>query len=68
MKLEKLEFSGIKGQVLSDRVLAMFNEFSELMTAMVGKPYDCLDPDSQVREGSEWAPGGGMTQLHCGRS
>jgi len=49
--LEKLEFSGIKGQVLSNRVLAMFNEFNELMLAMVGKPYDCLDPDSQVREG-----------------
>ena len=28
----------------------MFNEFSELMTAMVGKPYDCLNPDSQVRK------------------
>ena len=42
--------------MLSDRVLAMFNEFNELMTAMVGKPYDCLNPDSQVRGGPHQAP------------
>ena len=49
LKLEKIEFSGVRGQSLSDKVLAMFNDFNDLMTAMVGKPYDCLDPESEVR-------------------
>jgi dynein heavy chain len=47
LKLEKIELSGIKGSGLSERVEGMFTEFSDLMTEMVGKPYDCLDPDSQ---------------------
>ena len=51
LKLEKIELSGIKGGGLSARVEGMFNEFNELMTEMVGKPYDCLNPDSQVRLG-----------------
>ena len=50
LKLEKIELSGIKGSGLSERVEGMFTEFSDLMTEMVGKPYDCLDPDSQVRK------------------
>ncbi|XP_048343352.1 dynein axonemal heavy chain 9-like [Sphaerodactylus townsendi] len=42
-KLEKLEFSGIKGKVLSQQVLNMYEEFQEVYKVFSDRTYDCLD-------------------------
>ncbi|ETE67846.1 Dynein heavy chain 9, axonemal, partial [Ophiophagus hannah] len=42
-KLEKLEFSGIKGKSLSQQVLSMHEEFQEMYNVFSGRTYDCLD-------------------------
>ncbi|KGL72843.1 Dynein heavy chain 9, axonemal, partial [Tinamus guttatus] len=43
MKLEKIEFSGIKGKALSQQVLSMYEEFQEAYNVFVERTYDCLD-------------------------
>lgn len=43
LRLEKVEFAGIKGQALSDMVQKMFAEFQELMTAFAGRSDDPTD-------------------------
>ncbi|KAM5310557.1 dynein axonemal heavy chain 9 isoform 2-T2 [Glossophaga mutica] len=42
-KLEKLEFSGLRGNALSQQVQQMYNEFQELCRAFSESSYDCLD-------------------------
>uniref|UniRef100_A0A803T0L9 Dynein axonemal heavy chain 17 n=1 Tax=Anolis carolinensis TaxID=28377 RepID=A0A803T0L9_ANOCA len=42
-KLEKLEFSGIKGKFLSQQVLGMHEEFQEAYKVFSESTYDCLD-------------------------
>ncbi|XP_032992214.1 dynein heavy chain 9, axonemal-like [Lacerta agilis] len=42
-KLEKLEFSGIKGKSLSQQVLSMYEEFQEVYKVFSDRTYDCLD-------------------------
>ncbi|XP_042303471.1 dynein axonemal heavy chain 9 [Sceloporus undulatus] len=42
-KLEKLEFSGIKGKSLSQQVLSMHEEFEEVYKVFSESTYDCLD-------------------------
>uniref|UniRef100_A0A670JPV6 Dynein axonemal heavy chain 9 n=1 Tax=Podarcis muralis TaxID=64176 RepID=A0A670JPV6_PODMU len=42
-KLEKLEFSGIKGKSLSQQVLSMYEEFQEAYKVFSDRTYDCLD-------------------------
>ncbi|XP_070790567.1 dynein axonemal heavy chain 9 [Pituophis catenifer annectens] len=42
-KLEKLEFSGIKGKSLSQQVLSMHEEFQEMYKVFSDRTYDCLD-------------------------
>ncbi|XP_044310020.1 dynein axonemal heavy chain 9 [Varanus komodoensis] len=42
-KLEKLEFSGIKGKFLSQQVLSMHEEFQEVYKVFSDRTYDCLD-------------------------
>ncbi|KAG8128895.1 hypothetical protein E2320_015668, partial [Naja naja] len=42
-KLEKLEFSGIKGKSLSQQVLSMHEDFQEMYNVFSGRTYDCLD-------------------------
>lgn len=49
LKLEKVEFGGIKGKVLSAQVLQMFEEFNEEYKIFTERTYDCLDPNSDVR-------------------
>uniref|UniRef100_A0A8C3PRY4 Dynein axonemal heavy chain 9 n=1 Tax=Calidris pygmaea TaxID=425635 RepID=A0A8C3PRY4_9CHAR len=43
MKLEKIEFSGIKGKALSQQVLDMYEEFQEAYRVFAERTYDCLD-------------------------
>ncbi|XP_055450236.1 dynein axonemal heavy chain 9 [Psammomys obesus] len=43
-KLEKLEFSGIRGNTLSQQVQQMHKEFEEMYKVFSECSYDCLDP------------------------
>ncbi|XP_062448100.1 dynein axonemal heavy chain 9 [Rhea pennata] len=43
MKLEKIEFSGIKGKALSQQVLNIYEEFQEAYKVFAERTYDCLD-------------------------
>uniref|UniRef100_A0A8C0RAY7 Dynein axonemal heavy chain 9 n=1 Tax=Canis lupus familiaris TaxID=9615 RepID=A0A8C0RAY7_CANLF len=45
-KLGKLEFSGIRGNALSQQVQQMHGEFQELYRVFEESSYDCLDPQS----------------------
>lgn len=47
-KLEKLEFSGIKGKSLSQQVLSMHEEFQEMYKVFSDRTYDCLDVANTV--------------------
>ena len=47
MKLEKIEFGGIKGKVLSSEVMHIFEEFNEVYKVFSERTYDCLDTTSQ---------------------
>ena len=49
MRLEKIQFGGVKGQSLSDLVEAMFAEFNDLMNDFVNRPEDPLDISNNVR-------------------
>lgn len=48
MKLEKVELGGIKGRVLSEHVVGIFEEFQEHYTVFTQRTYDSLDPNSHV--------------------
>ena len=48
LKLEKIEFCGLRGKELGDFVLEMYNDFQDLMTAFSGKNHDPLDPNNKV--------------------
>lgn len=48
MKLEKIEFSGIKGKALSQQVLSMYEEFQEVYKVLSDHSYDCLDTTNLV--------------------
>jgi hypothetical protein len=48
LRLEKIQFGGVKGQSLSDLVEAMFQEFNDLMNAFMSKPEDPLDISNNV--------------------
>eukprot|EP00731_Ephydatia_muelleri_P012058 Em0006g952a len=43
LRLEKVEFGGVKGQALSDMVQRIFQEFQELMTGFAGRSDDPTD-------------------------
>ncbi|XP_008853923.1 dynein heavy chain 9, axonemal [Nannospalax galili] len=45
-KLERLEFSGIRGNVLSQQVQQMHEEFQEMYKVFSECSYNCLDPQS----------------------
>lgn len=49
LRLEKIQFGGVKGQSLSDLVETMFNEFNDLMNAFVSRPGNPLDISNNVR-------------------
>lgn len=46
--LEKLEFSGIRGNALSQQVQQVDHEFQEMYRVFSESSYDCLDPQSMV--------------------
>lgn len=48
LKLEKIEFCGLRGKELGEFVLEMYNDFQDLMTAFSGKNHDPLDPNNKV--------------------
>ncbi|XP_043925657.1 dynein axonemal heavy chain 9 [Protopterus annectens] len=43
LKLEKIEFSGIRGKGLSQQVFEMYEEFQEVYKVLSERTYDCLD-------------------------
>uniref|UniRef100_A0A672VBK3 Dynein axonemal heavy chain 17 n=1 Tax=Strigops habroptila TaxID=2489341 RepID=A0A672VBK3_STRHB len=43
VKLEKMEFSGIKGKALGQQVLDMYEDFQEAYKVLAEQTYDCLD-------------------------
>jgi len=54
MKLEKIEFSGIKGKALSQQVLDTYEEFQEAYKVFAERTYDCLDLTNTVGGTSLW--------------
>lgn len=48
MKLEKIEFGGIRGKGLSQQVQWLHEDFLERLKVLVEKPYDCLDVNNKV--------------------
>ncbi len=48
MRLEKIQFGGVKGQSLSDLVEGMFVEFNDLMNAFISRPEDPLNISNNV--------------------
>ncbi|XP_007946239.1 dynein axonemal heavy chain 9 [Orycteropus afer afer] len=49
-KLAKLEFSGIRGNALSQQVQRMYDEFQDMYRVFSESSYDCLDPQSMEFE------------------
>ena len=48
LRLEKIEFGGVKGHVLSDLVVRMFEEFTELSNTFQSRSDDPLDINNSV--------------------
>lgn len=48
MKLEKIEFSGIKGKALGQQVMDMYEEFQEAYKVFAERTYDCLELTNTV--------------------
>lgn len=48
MRLEKIQFGGVKGQPLSDLVEGMFTEFNDVVNAFIGRPEDPMDITNNV--------------------
>ena len=48
LRLEKIEFGGIRGQMLSDLVAEMFTEFTELSNQFQTQAKDPLDISNTV--------------------
>uniref|UniRef100_A0A8D1MAE7 AAA+ ATPase domain-containing protein n=1 Tax=Sus scrofa TaxID=9823 RepID=A0A8D1MAE7_PIG len=49
-KLGKLEFSGIRGNALSQQAQQMYSEFQELYRVFSESSYNCLDPQSEFEK------------------
>ena len=43
LKLEKIEYTGMKGKTLSTQTLQIFDEFNELYRTFVDLTYDSMD-------------------------
>ena len=48
MKLEKVEFGGVKGRILSQQVVNIFSEFQTLYQLFGERTYNPLDPTDKV--------------------
>ena len=62
LKLEKVEYAGIKGKMLSSQTVAIFEEFNEMYKTFQEITYDPLDPQDTVRVDTSLALG---LQLSC---
>ncbi len=51
LRMEKMQFGGVKGEILSDMGVKMFEEFQEVMNSFQGRAGDPLNIDNNVREG-----------------
>jgi len=60
LKLEKVEFGGVKGLSLGEMVVQIYNEFQELMSRFTNSTYNPLDVNSGVRTGG---PSEGSTTI-----
>ena len=50
MKIEKVELGGIKGKVLSQQVVNIFEAFQAQYQVFTQATYDCLDSNDPVRD------------------
>jgi hypothetical protein len=50
-KLEKMEFGGMKGKLLSALAVQIFDEFKNISKVFAERTYDCLDTTEKVRNG-----------------
>ncbi len=50
LRMEKMQFGGVRGQILSDMGVKMFEEFQELTSGFQGKGDDPLDITNNVRD------------------
>jgi len=48
LKLEKVEYAGIKGKMLSAQTVAIYEEFNEMYKSFQEVTYDSLDPQDTV--------------------
>jgi len=48
LKLEKVEFGGVRGRGLSQQVQCLHQEFLDTYKTLTEKPYDCLDLNNKV--------------------
>ena len=48
LKLEKVEYAGIKGRKLSAETVAIYEEFNEMYKTFQDVTYDPLDPQDPV--------------------
>ena len=54
MKLEKVEFGGVKGRVLSQLVHDILVEFQEMFKVFSDRSYNPLNPEDQVGWHLQW--------------
>ncbi len=50
LRLEKMDFGGIRGQYLSDQVVQMYNEFTELTNTFQSRGDNPLDTTNTVSD------------------
>jgi len=48
LKLEKVEYAGIKGRMLSAQTVAIYEEFNEMYKTFQDVTYDPLEPQDTV--------------------
>ena len=53
LRLEKVEFGGVRGRALSELVLQLFNEFTELMNGFQSGGHNPLNINDAV-SGKRW--------------
>lgn len=46
-KLERIEFSGLKGRLLSSRIIEIYSDFNEQFSLFSSKAYDVLEPEDK---------------------
>lgn len=46
-KLERIEFSGLKGRLLSARITEIYSDFNEQFSLFSSKAYDVLEPEDE---------------------